>query len=324
MKKLFKFLGYLLVIVIVVVAGALCFVKFGKPGLKAATNLKVESTPARVEHGKYLANHVMLCLDCHGTRDWTKYSGPLVPGTEGKGGELFDQNFGFPGKFYSRNITPYKLKDWTDGEIFRTITTGVDKNGEPLFPVMPYHYYGQLDKEDIYDVIAYIRTLPAIENNIPKSEPDVPMNFIMRLIPEEAKMSTKPSESDPVAWGKYMVLSSGCVECHTPAEKGQIIAGKEFNGGREFMLPSGVLRSANITPDPTGIGALTEDMFVLKFKAYVDSSYKVPTVGEKQMNTIMPWMMYGGMKESDLRAIYKYLRTLPPVNNTVTKWTPKA
>ena len=38
-------------------------------------------------------------------------------------------------------------------------------------------------------------------------------------------------------------------------------------------------------------------------------------------NTIMPWMMYSTMTESDLSSIYQYLRTVKPIQNEVIKWT---
>ena len=53
------------------------------------------------------------------------------------GGDVFDQKFGFPGKYYAKNITPEGISRYTDGELFRVITTGVTKEGKALFPVMP-------------------------------------------------------------------------------------------------------------------------------------------------------------------------------------------
>src|SRR6202012_5065901 len=111
----------------------------------------------KIERGRYLANYVTVCMDCHSTRDWSKFSGPLKEGTLGQGGELFNQKFGFPGTYYSRNITPEGISRYTDGELFRLITTGVTKEGKPMFPVMPYPYYGKMDPDDIMCVIAYIR-----------------------------------------------------------------------------------------------------------------------------------------------------------------------
>ncbi|MBS1671433.1 MAG: cytochrome C, partial [Bacteroidetes bacterium] len=215
MKKVFKILMYLIVVVIVFVAGAIAYITIFLPNVGKPEDIKVVSTPERIEHGKYLATSVMVCMDCHSTRDWSKFSGPPIPSTLGKGGDKFDQSVGFPGVFYARNITPAGIGNWTDGEIFRTITTGVDKNNKALFPIMPYHYYGQLDKEDIYDVISYIKTLPSIKNEVPAPKPDFPFNIIEHLIPHKANLQTKPKESNTLAYGKYMTTASGCVECHT-------------------------------------------------------------------------------------------------------------
>lgn len=314
MKKLAMLL--LTIIILVIVIGA-CYIKFALPNVGEATTLKVDITPERVQHGAYLANHVTLCVDCHSTRDWSKFSGPIIAGTEGKGGELFNKQMGFPGTFYSKNITPSGLSTWTDGEIFRTITTGVDKNGKALFPVMPYLNYGKMDKEDIFDIIAYIRTLPSIDNKISDRSIDFPMNFIVNTIPQKASFTTKPSASDTVQYGGYLVNASGCMECHTQVKKGQIIPALAFSGGREFDLPMGITKSANITPDKnTGIGNWTAEQFVTRFKTYADPANitKLPT---NMPNTIMPWTMYAGMDSADLRSIFKYLQTVKPIHNEV-------
>jgi len=89
-------------------------------------------TKERLRLGEYLANHVAVCMDCHSARDWIVFSGPLVSNTLGMGGEVFDQKFGFPGSYVERNITPYGIGAMTDGELLRAITTGVDRNGDPL------------------------------------------------------------------------------------------------------------------------------------------------------------------------------------------------
>lgn len=121
-----------------------------------------------------------------------------------------------------------------------------------------------------------------------------------------------------------MVNASGCIECHTQVDKGQIILEQAFSGGREFAFPDkSVVRSSNITPDEeTGIGKLTKEVFVQKFKAYADSSYVPPNVRPGEFNSIMPWTMYAHMTEEDLGAIYAYLRSIKPVKNTVVKFTP--
>ena len=312
-----KVLLTILIIVVVVIAGGASYLKFALPDVGAATDLKIDITPERVQHGEYLANHVTLCMDCHSTRDWTKFSGPMVAGTNGKGGELFDEKVGFPGTFYSKNITPANIKDWTDGEIFRAVTTGVDKFGNALFPVMPYHNYGKMDKEDVYDIIAYIRSLPPIENSTPDRTIDFPMNFIVNTIPVKASFTEKPPKSDTIKYGAYLLNAAACEECHTKVNKGQIIPELAFSGGRDFHMPNGVVNSANITPDKgTGIGGWTAEQFVARFKAYTNPA-NTPVMGSTDVNTIMPWTMLAGMDTSDLRSIYAYLQTLKPIKNEV-------
>jgi hypothetical protein len=167
MKKFGKILLVLLLVVAVVIIGAITYITQALPNIPVQADLKVEATPERVARGEYLANHVTLCVDCHSTRDWNKFSGPMIPGTEGKGGETFDQSMNFPGRFVSKNITPFNLKHWSDGEIYRAITSGVSRDGHPFFPVMPYPYYNKLATEDVYSIIAYLRTLPAIASEPP-------------------------------------------------------------------------------------------------------------------------------------------------------------
>ncbi len=323
MKKVFKFLGYTLVILIVLIAGLLTYIKVALPNVGAAPNLTVDLSAEKIERGRYLANTVSVCIDCHSTRDWTKFAGPIISGTLGKGGERFDQKVGFPGTYYSKNITPAGIKRYTDGELFRLITTGVTKEGRAMFPVMPYQHYGSMDPEDIKCIIAYIRSLAPIENPVAESVSDFPMNFIINTIPQKAEPQKLPAKSDSLAYGKYLANAASCVECHTQVDKGKIIAGLEFSGGREFKFHDGsIVRSANITSDEiTGIGKWTKELFIARFKMYADSSYKPQTIAAGQFNSIMPWNMYSKMNTEDLAAIYTYLKTVTPLKNTVTKFS---
>ena len=324
MKKALKVITIMLVIVVIGVAGLLVYVKAALPDVGNPPDIKVELTPERIKRGEYLANHVTLCVNCHSERDFTIWSGPLVPGTLGKGGEAFTEAEGFPGKFYARNISPSHLRSWTDGEIFRAITTGENKDNKPLFPVMPWENYSKMDPEDIKDIIAYIRTLPEQSNEPPVSEADFPMNFILNTLPHAATGGSRPSPADQLVYGAYMVNAAGCGICHTKQEKGKIV-GEPFSGGFEFSFPDGsIVTSANITPDKeTGIGAWNEALFMAKFKQYADSSYHGSTIKPGQMQTVMPWTMYSGMDSTDLKAIYAYLSTVKPVRNHVTRWKPK-
>jgi len=323
MKKVLLIVGIIFLSVIILVAGAVTYISVAMPDVGDAPNLTIERTPERIERGRYLANAVAGCLDCHSTRDWSKFAGPVVPGTKGRGGERFDHSVGFPGTFYSKNITPAGIGRYSDGELYRVITTGVNKEGKAMFPVMPYPYYGKMDDEDIYAIIAYLRTLEPVENNVPESHADFPVSIILNTIPAKGLPAKRPNPNDKIAYGAYLVNAGGCVECHTQAEKGQIIRDLAFSGGREFMFPNGsIVRSANITPDhETGIGKLTENEFIRLFKTYSDSTYVPQNVNPGEYNSIMPWTMYSNMTEQDLAAIYSYLQTLKPMKNQVVKFS---
>ncbi len=323
MKKALKIVLYVVASFVILVVVVLTYIKVALPNIRPAADLKIEYTPERIQRGKYLAQSVSVCMDCHSTRDWTKFSGPLTDGTLGQGGERFDQNVGMPGVYYSRNITPEGITRYSDGELFRLITTGVSKEGRALFPLMPFTYYGRMDPDDIHCIIAYVRSLSPIKNEVPNSVSDFPMNFIINTLPREAEPGKRPDTTDVIAYGAYMTNASACRECHTQAEKGQILEDLAFGGGREFLMPGGgVIRSANISPDQTGLSAWTEDQFVARFKIFADSSYKPVPVAAGEFNTIMPWTMYAQMDRKDLAAIYNYLKSVKPISNTVEKWTP--
>lgn len=324
MKKVKKILIWLVIIIVVFIAGALLYIKIGLPNVGSAPDIKVEPTAERVARGEYLANHVSVCIDCHSRRDWSRFSGPPDEETFGMGGDLFDQKFGFPGKYYAKNITPTGISRYTDGELFRVITTGVDKEGKAMFPVMPFRYYGQMDEEDIKSIIAYIRTLKPIKNDVPKSSSDFPMNFLINTIPKKAHLSKRPEKTDVVNYGKYIVTASGCIECHTKVNKGNLITGTEFGGGREFPFPGGsIVRSSNISPDQeTGIGPWNKEAFLYYFQSHSDSLTLNTMIKPGDFNSIMPWTMYGKMTDEDLTSVYEYLRTVKPIRNKVVKFSP--
>lgn len=319
--KIFKRLTIAIAIIVLLVSAVAGYVQLALPDVGDAPELKLERSPERVERGRYLAHSVMICMDCHSSRDWTVFAGPMKPEGIGAGGERFGPEMGFPGTFYSPNITPYALADWTDGDLFRAITTGVNKHGGALFPLMPYLRFGSMDVEDIYDVMAYIRSLPAVPSEVPVSKPDFPVNFLINTMPQKANFTTRPDTSDLVKYGAYIVNAAGCIDCHRKVDKnGKTIPGTEFGGGMEFRQPAGVIRSANITPDKeTGIGSWTAEMLIQRFKAYTDSSYQPRRLSPDELNSPMPWTMYATMTDLDLKAIYTYLKSLKPINYKVER-----
>src|ERR1700744_4117442 len=134
MKKFSKVIVFTIVILVLLAVIGLGYVTLFLPDVGKPEDIKIAITPERVARGQYLANHVTLCTDCHSQRDWSKKEGPVAPDKFGAGGTVFSADDNIPGKIYSPNITPFRLKDWSDGEIFRAITTGESRDGHPLFP----------------------------------------------------------------------------------------------------------------------------------------------------------------------------------------------
>lgn len=320
--KRFLFVG--IVVIGLFVLGLVGYIKIALPDVGEAEDITVEITPERLKRGEYLANAVMACVDCHSERDWSLYAGPLVEGTLGMGGEVFSQELGFPGNYISKNLTPYSLGDWTDGEILRAISAGVSKDGSALFPVMPHPSYGKLDREDIYAVIAYIRSIAPIQNDISPSKSDFPMSLIVNTIPQKAQFTSMPETSNTLAYGEYLFTAASCTDCHTIMEKGKPVEGMYLAGGMEFPLATGgVVRALNITSDKeTGIGSWTQEYFIQRFKLYADSEYVPTKINKGDFNTYMPWMTYSQMNEDDLGAIFTYLQTVKPVKNKVVRFNP--
>lgn len=316
MKKLFRILGIVLTVVVLAVAGLLAYVKFALPDVGEAPDLKVEVTPARLHRGEYLATTAMGCLVCHSSQDKTAFlhprNGPLGAGQD----EMIP---GVP----APNLTPVGLKEWSDGEIFRAVTTGVSRDGRALHPIMPYDNYGLADPEDLYAVIAYLRTLPPSGTVKPQPEHEFPFNFIVNTLPQKATPGKRPDPSDELAYGRYLVQQASCVHCHVQRDENDTpIAGTEFTGGMAFEQPNGtVCYTANLTPCPeTGLGKWTKADFITRFKSYAQYQGQHVPVPAGEFNTEMPWLLYARMSDQELGAMYTYLRTLKPVKHQVEKW----
>jgi mono/diheme cytochrome c family protein len=319
MRKLLLFLAAVLFI-----ASALVFPGCNNADKKpeeATTTSNDDSLKAVVERGEYLAHNVAVCIDCHSKRDFAKFSLPPTPGTYGIGASFpFGEAEGIPGEIWAPNITPKRLSTWTDDEIARAIAHGVNKTGDTLFPIMPYLNYTRMAKEDLYAIIAYLRTLPSSDSTVPARKLAIPMSALPPLPEFAVEKNVKPDPSDKVKYGEYLVIMASCGFCHTPQNKdGSPDFSKGFAGGFVFKTPMFQVTVANITPDSTtGIGSWTEDAFVAKFRT--NSSDEMVNKNPGKQQSVMPWAMYGKMKEEDLKAIYAYLRTVPPVKNKVEKW----
>ena len=201
MKTAFRILFFFIVVIVVIVGAGVGFLYARYPDVPPAENVAIRSTPEKVARGEYLSNHVTGCTVCHATRDFTKYGGPLKQETVGAGGELFGEvGSGF--EVYSKNITPEAIGAWSDGQLIRAFTAGVNADGDPLFPVMPYPRYARLSPEDVEAIVAYIRTLKPVKSSVPERRLPFPLPLIVRTMPkpaapdglEEAK-SARPSPS---------------------------------------------------------------------------------------------------------------------------------
>jgi mono/diheme cytochrome c family protein len=319
LRRIARFSLYLLAVVVLVVVAGLAYLFLALPRTAAPATLEVPRTPERVARGQYLSRHVAGCSDCHGERDWSKYSAPQMREREGHGGMVFRIGVG---TLHAPNITPARLSTWTDGEVLRAMTSGISKDGSPLFPFMPYDAYRQMSREDAESVIAFIRTLPPVARDVPRSQLTFPFNLLVRTMPSPAPPLPEkaPDPSDRLAYGQYLTTMASCVTCHTKMERGQPVAGMAFAGGLEFRTRLGEVQySANITPDlETGIGRWTAEQFVARFKSIGDADEASLALNGRR-NTEMPWRDYGGMTKDDLTAIFTHLRTVPAVRHAVAR-----
>ncbi len=309
-------------LIVLLGAGLVAYGLLRGPKMAAASAVRVEITPARLERGKHLVELVCDCYACHARRDFTRYAAPVISGTEGEGLGPMPLE-GLPGTIVVPNITPDKetgIGNWTDGEIIRAIREGVDKDGRALFPLMPYPYYRSMSDEDVYSVVVYLRSLPPIKKTWPKTKVDFPVNIFIKDVPAPAGHVPEPDRSNKLAQGQYLTTIAVCMECHTKNDKGQLVPGMTFAGGRRFATAVGSVFTSNITPEPdTGIGVWTEEFFLHKIRSYRPyAEQESPKVGPESF-TLMPWLHLCRLSDEEISAMYAYLRTLPPVYNSVEK-----
>jgi mono/diheme cytochrome c family protein len=317
MKSLFKWtaiaviaLGILAVTAITATIGWRPFIG---PSFREVTNRKFESTPQRIERGRYLATAVAGCFGCHSEHDWKSHGAPLLAGMKGAGEVMPLADL--PGRVIAPNITPdidTGIGAWSDDELSRAIREGVDRNGRTLFPMMPYQNFRHMSDEDLASVIVYLRTLPAVRHVLPKTDIIFPVKYLMQSAPEPVTgpvSSDIATSADPVKRGEYLVNLADCAFCHTPHVRGEPVADMDFAGGMPFTGPWGTVAAANLTPDDSGIKYYDEPLFV--------QALRTGYVRARELKPIMPYGEYGQMTDDDLKAIFAYLRTLKPVKHRV-------
>ena len=272
--------------VIVACVAAIIFLYGFLPRQRPPAELTVNPGPELLERGEYLVNDVMLCFDCHSVRDWTRYSGPAVPPL-GAGRPCMDKNMKpvginvggmgtFPGRLCIRNITPDKetgIGDWTDAEIARSIREGVSRDGEALFPIMPWFMYTEMSDEDVAAVIAYLRAQPPVESFRPERRLDFPLNIIFRFYPQPlAGPIPSIPRSDTVAYGRYLTKIARCEFCHSPRVRGRLepVASRLMAGGVPFWMGVETHYSNNLTMHQTGLGNWTRELFIQRFRIHTE------------------------------------------------------
>ncbi len=313
------FAGLTILVIITLVVGGITFTIGWRPFIGAKkrvlTDRKFEATPQRLARGKYLADGVMGCFGCHTDQDWSKPGAPPVAGREGSGHVRSDQDMPW---LIAPNITPDKetgAGNWSDDTLARAIREGIGHDGRALFSVMPYANYRQMSDEDLASVIVYVRSVPAVRNQLPTTKIPFPLNFFIQNVPEPVTAAVPaPDQSTPAARGSYLVRMAACANCHTPQEKGEPLPGMDFAGGFLLKEPKGDVVSNNITPAASGIGYYNDTSFV--------QAMHTGKVGARPLHASMPWYFFGKMSDYDLKSIFAFLQTLKPVKHQIDNTEP--
>jgi mono/diheme cytochrome c family protein len=242
------------------------------------------AAPAVVERGRHIAT-VRGCVGCHG------------PGLAGHV-ELDDP---LVGRISAPNLTRGgRGAALTDADWERAVRHGVRRDGRPLF-IMPAQEHNGMSDEDLGAVVAYARSLPAAGATPPGSRAGplaralhlagqivmLPAEVVDHARPHPARVAVAPT----AAYGAY--LATMCTGCHGPG----------FGGGAIPGAPPAWKPAANLTP--AGIGHYSQADFarVLRTGRRPDGS---------ALDASMPWRLTAEMTDDELRALYAYLRALPP------------
>ncbi|MBS2022486.1 MAG: c-type cytochrome [Deltaproteobacteria bacterium] len=317
MKTLLKIVGALVAVLLLAVGGfaasiALTGIPKYPPPPKYA--LKVEPTPERIARGKKLAG--LLCAECHAD-----------PSTQALTGRpLHDLPAQF-GKAWSRNITHDTadgIGNWTDGEIYTLLRTGLKPDGTYLPPWMVK--LPHLADEDLISVIAYLRSddprVAARKGRLPETQPSFFAKLLTRVAFKPLPMPTAPipmpDKNDPIALGKYLATGAlDCYQCHSKdfATNDGFVPEKSvgfFGGGNQMPDVTGrLITTANLTPDPeSGLGRWSE----ADFRRAVREGFRPDHRPLRQPMARMP-----ELTDDEANAIFAYLRTVPAIHNEVKR-----
>ncbi|MGA7838260.1 MAG: cytochrome c [Ignavibacteriaceae bacterium] len=280
------------------------------PELTASTDSSV------IARGKYLIYGPAHCVDCHAPSSEHKLveAGEIVAL---KGGNVFNLPIG---NIYTPNITSDKetgIGTYTDGEIARTLRYGIKKNGKALMDFMPFY---DISDKDLTAIISYLRTVPPVNNPVKEHE----WNFLGKIVKAfgmikpmgDANVPTSPEPDSTAEYGGYLAGSvANCRGCHTERDMNTgAFIGPDYAGKMSFEMldeNSQIIKgkhiiSANLTPDKeTGrIYFWTEEDFIRRFRQ-----------GRIITGSPMPWGVFSRMSDRDLKALYKFLKSLKPIRS---------
>ena len=309
----------IIAIVIIAVLGLVAFINLSwkkdfSDKFPVNTELKVVSDSASIARGKYLAYGPAHCAHCHVPfeRLAEVENGDEVPFTGGLGLEIP------PGKFNAPNITPDKetgIGNKSDGEIYRMLRHNIRPNGMAAIDLMPFI---NMSDEDIFSIIAYLRSAKPVKSKVINTEFSflgkalLAMEVIKPVIPDEPIPQNVIMEAT-AEYGRYLAYAvANCRGCHTNRDMktGEYI-GIDYSGGLVFAdnLTNGwQFTTPNLTNDPeTGIiYQWSEEQFVQRMRS-----------GRIYDYSPMPWAAFASMDEVELKAIYRYLKSLDPVANKI-------
>lgn len=291
MRRVAKWIGLALVVVAVAVAGvfatawALSERALGKTWTVQDPPLAQAVAGASLEHGRHLFA-TRGCSDCHGA--------------DGAGKLLVDAPNVI--RIVPSNLTR-SVRDpaWTDDAFAAAIRHGVRPDGTPLM-IMPTGDYTDLDDHDVASIIRYLRALPEVANGADRTQVR-PLGRVLYLfgqlplVPAERvdhsprERKAPPAAAD-AAYGRY--IAQVCTGCHR----------SDFSGG--LVLEPGTPPSANLTPHASGLASWSEADFL-----HVMRTGQRPD--GRELHRMMPWRSYSRMQDVELRAIWAYLDTLPPL-----------
>lgn len=249
------------------------------------------------------------CASCH-SAEGAKGEERLKLG----GGRVLTTEFG---NFVVPNISSDPadgIGDWSNGDLANAMLRGVSPSGTHYYPAFPYASYTRMNPEDIADLRAYMRTLPAIAGTPPPNDLRFPFNFRRgiglwkRAFLSDAPAVDLPDAGPEVLRGQYLAEGAGhCGECHTPRNFAGALDTSRWLAGAQAAEGSG--RVPNITPGAGGIGDWPQSDIAYYFETGFTPEFDAVggSMVEVQENLAM-------LKASDRTAIAAYLQAIPPRN----------